>query len=101
LKERYVWGRSYAASRSKLATTGKRLFWGAFSPALPLLMLTRMTMMAWRKRRTWGAFVKAFPLTAMLIVSWAIGEFMGYITGRPYSGGEAGGALVRGSSEAA
>jgi hypothetical protein len=101
LKERYVWGRSYAASRSKLATTGKRLFWGAFSPALPLLMLTRMTLMAWKKRRTWSAFVKAFPLTAMLIVSWAGGEFIGYITGRPYSGGEAGGALVRGSSEAA
>jgi hypothetical protein len=100
LKERYVWGRSYAASRSKLATTGKRLFWGAFSPALPVLMLTRMTMMAWKKRRTWGAFVKAFPLTAMLTVSWSWGEFMGYITGRPYSGGEAGGALVRGSSEA-
>jgi hypothetical protein len=101
LKERYVWGRSYAASRSKLATTGKRLFWGAFSPALPVLMLTRMTMMAWNKRRTWGAFVRAFPLTAMLIVTWSLGEFMGYITGRPYSGGEAGGALVRGSSEAA
>jgi hypothetical protein len=101
LKERYVWGRSYAASRSKLATTGKRLFWGAFSPALPVLMLTRMTLMAWKKRRTWSAFVKAFPLTAMLIVSWAAGEFIGYITGRPYSGGEAGGALVRGSSEAA
>lgn len=101
LKERYVWGRSYAASRSKLATTGKRLFWGAFSPALPVLMLTRMTMMAWKKRRTWGAFVRAFPLTALLIVSWSWGEFIGYITGRPYSGGEAGGALVRGSSEAA
>ena len=101
LKERHVWGRSYAASRSKLATTGKRLFWGAFSPALPLLMLTRMTLMAWKKRRTWGAFVKAFPLTAILIVSWSCGEFIGYITGRPYSGGEAGGALVRGSSEAA
>ena len=101
LKERYVWGRSYAASRSKLATTGKRLFWGAFSPALPLLMLTRMTLMAWKKRRTWGAFVKAFPLTAALIVTWSVGELMGYITGRPYSGGEAGGALARGSSEAA
>ncbi len=101
LKERYVWGRSYAASRSKLATTGKRLFWGAFSPALPVLMLTRMTMMAWKKRRTWSAFVKALPLTAMLIVSWSWGEFIGYITGRAYSGGQAGRALVRGSSEAA
>ena len=101
LKERYVWGRSYAASRSKLATTGKRLFWGAFSPALPVLMLTRMTLMARKKQRTWGSFVKAFPLTAMLIVSWSWGEFIGYITGRPYSGGEAGGALVKGSTEAA
>ncbi len=101
LKERYVWGRSYAASRSKLATTGKRLFWGAFSPALPVLMLIRMTLMARNKRRTWSAFVRAFSLTAMLIVTWSWGEFIGYITGRPYSGGEAGGALVRGSSEAA
>jgi Glycosyl transferase family 2 len=97
LQERYVWGRSYAATRAKLAGTRRRLFWAVFAPALPLLMLTRMTLMAWRKRRTLGAFVKALPLIAALSVSWSCGEFIGCLTGRPHSGGETAEALVRGS----
>jgi hypothetical protein len=80
MRERYVWGRSYAATRVGLASTSKRLFWSVFAPALPVLMLTRMTLMAWRKRRTMGAFFKAFPLTAALIVSWSWGELIGYLT---------------------
>jgi hypothetical protein len=97
LQERYVWGRSYAATRVKLASTGRRVFWAAFAPALPLLMVTRMTLMAWKKRRTLGSFLKALPLTAALSVSWSCGEFIGCLTGRPHSGGRTADALVRGS----
>ena len=82
LKERLVWGRSYAAARCKLAPQHRR-FWAVFSPALPLLLLARMTAMAWKKRRTLTPFLKALPLTSMLLISWALGELAGYVTGRP------------------
>ena len=80
LRERFVWGRSYAATRGALAAAPQRLFWSVFAPALPALMLARMTVMAWKKRQTFGAFLRAFPLTAALIVSWSCGEFTGYLT---------------------
>lgn len=100
LQERYVWGRSYAATRAKLAGTRRRLFWAVFTPALPLLMLARMTLMAWRKRRTLGAFVEALPLIAALSLSWSYGEFIGCVTGRPHSSRETTEALVRDSGGA-
>jgi hypothetical protein len=82
LQERFVWGRSYAASRSRLAPPMRRAFWAVFSPALPALLLARMTVLAWKKRRTLGPFCKALPLTGMLLAGWACGECAGYLTGR-------------------
>ncbi len=85
LKERFVWGRSYAAARITRAGTGQRVVWAALSPALPVLLLLRMSILAFKKRRTFVPFLKALPLTAILLVSWACGEFMGYVTGRANS----------------
>jgi hypothetical protein len=97
LAERYVWGRSYAATRARLAGPWKRAFWAAFSPALPLLMLGRMTWMAMRKRRTFGAYLRALPFTTALIVSWSCGELVGYLTGRANAAGTpAAEAIARG-----
>ncbi|HEY7339053.1 MAG TPA: hypothetical protein VH639_29460 [Bryobacteraceae bacterium] len=99
LGERFVWGRSYAATRAGLAGTPQRIFWSAFAPALPVLMLARMTSMAWKKRRTFGAFARAFPLTAALIVSWSWGELAGYLTGRANAAGsQAAEAISKGRS---
>jgi hypothetical protein len=98
MKERFVWGRSYAATRAALSAPSRRVFYAVFSPVLPLLMLARMKLMAWQKRRTFVPFVKALPLTALLVVSWSWGEFVGYITGRANSAGaKTAEALARGS----
>jgi hypothetical protein len=100
LKERSVWGRSYAATRARLAGTPKRAFWAVFTPALPALMLARMTLMAWKKRRTRGAFLKALPLVAALVTSWSWGELVGYVTGSANAAGsQAAEAIARGSQE--
>ena len=97
LRERFVWGRSYAATRAGLATAQQRLFWSVFAQALPPLMLARMTVMAWKKRRTFGAFLHAFPVTAALIVSWSWGELTGYLTGKANAqGAQAAEAISRG-----
>jgi hypothetical protein len=101
MKERFVWGRSYAATRAGLAGLGKRAFWAAFSPALPVLMLARMTVMAFRKRRSFGAYLKALPFTTALVVSWSCGELTGYLTGRAtYAGTPAAEAIARGTHSA-
>lgn len=98
LRERFVWGRSYAATRARLARVSQRVFWAAFAPLLPVLMMTRMTLMAWKKRRTVRAFLKAFPLTCALAVSWSCGEWTGYVTGRANAAGsQAADAIARGS----
>lgn len=82
LKERFIWGRSYAASRIRLASRLKRLLWGIGGPAIPGLILGRMVLIAWSKKRNLSVFMKALPITGMLVASWALGEMAGYLTGR-------------------
>src|ERR1035438_5297476 len=95
---RFVWGRSYAGTRARLAGTPRRVFWAVFTPLLPGLLVARMTLMAWKKRRTMGAFLKALPLTALLEVGWSCGEFIGYATARANAAGaQTAEALARGS----
>jgi hypothetical protein len=98
LKERFIWGRSYAGTRARLGTFPKRVFWALFSPALPVLMMMRMSLMALKKGRTVGAFLRAAPFTTALAVSWSCGELVGYITGpAPAAGVPAAEAIARGS----
>jgi hypothetical protein len=82
LRERFIWGRSYAATRSKLLGTGKRTIYAALSPALPPMLLLRMALTVMKKGRHIGTFLKTLPLTAMLTASWSLGEFTGYLANR-------------------
>jgi hypothetical protein len=91
LKERFIWGRSYAASRGKLSGGLKRAMYAALSPMLPGVLLLRMTMSVVKKGRCLDAFLKALPLTALLTVSWSLGELLGYLT----VGAGSAGALAR------
>jgi hypothetical protein len=83
LKERFIWGRSFAAARGRTAGKGKRFVYAALSPVLPFVLLFRMTSLAVKRRRRLWPFVRSLPLTAVLAVSWSIGEFVGYVTGSP------------------
>jgi hypothetical protein len=87
LRERYVWGRSYGATRARLAGPARRLFWSVFAFGIPILILARMTVSVCRKRRTALPFLKALPLTAALVVGWSCGELAGYWTGRANAAG--------------
>jgi hypothetical protein len=82
LKERYIWGRSYAATRSHLLSGAKRIIYAILTPMLPVVLLLRMSVNVIKKRRLIGSFLKALPLTAMLLVCWSSGEFIGYVTAR-------------------
>jgi hypothetical protein len=101
LKERFVWGRSFGGTRARRAGTLRRVLRAVLAPLLPALILTRMTLMAWKKRRTMAAFLKALPLTVALTLSWSWGEFVGYVTGRASAAGSpTAEAIARGSRAA-
>ncbi|MGH7665461.1 MAG: hypothetical protein ACRENI_14410 [Gemmatimonadaceae bacterium] len=81
LRERFVWGRSYAATRSTLVGRSRAIAYAALAPALLPLLLLRMLRTVLRKGRCRGAFLRALPLTALLTASWSLGELTGYVTG--------------------
>jgi hypothetical protein len=79
LKERFIWGRSYAMARGGAAGGATRKRYAALVPALPAVLLLRMIATVMKKRRRLGVFLKALPLTAILTVSWSYGELVGYL----------------------
>lgn len=81
LRERFVWGRSYAANRMPGASTRQRLVYAALSPVLPLILLARMTATSRGKGRLFSRFVRALPITALLVTAWSAGEGIGYVVG--------------------
>lgn len=83
LRERYVWGRSYAATRAAALPRLRRLMLAALSPALPPVLVLRQLKGVMRTRRNRAAFLRALPLSILLSLAWSYGELVGYITARP------------------
>jgi hypothetical protein len=83
LRERFVWGRSYAATRGAFLNGPKRMAYALLAPALPVILLSRMADTAWKRRRHFGEFLRAFPFAVMLVTIWSLGECVGYLTARP------------------
>lgn len=79
--ERFTWGRSFAGTRVAGAGS-KRFIWAAMSWVLPLLLTGRVVVNSVRRRRLVGKMLIALPIILLLQSFWAIGEFVGYITGR-------------------
>jgi Glycosyl transferase family 2 len=74
LRERLVWGRSYAGSRVAQA---------ALTPLLPFVLTWRLLKGVLQKRRAIGRALLALPLLFLLSAVWSCGELIGYLTGRP------------------
>lgn len=92
IKERFVWGRSYAGTRSRLLGGAKRWVCAAAAPVIPGVLTGRMALGVLRKGRNRGAFLKALPLIGLLTVSWSLGEWLGYVTACAYGSTLAGDA---------
>ncbi len=81
LRERFVWGRSFAGTRVADATLTNRAFYAAISFLLPAILTGRILSGALGRRRNLGRLALALPLIVLLEMIWACGEFMGYVTG--------------------
>ena len=81
MRERFIWGRSYSATRNVSLGLPKRLALAAASPLLPAVLTFRLARTAFERRRYFGKFLRALPLTVILLASWGAGEGIGYISG--------------------
>lgn len=83
IRERFVFGRLFAAKRFRRADTGRRLVYAALTPLLPVLLYARIARRCLKDGRLAGRmFAATLPLTALL-VAWSAGELVGYLTARP------------------
>ncbi|MCI0790974.1 MAG: hypothetical protein J4N34_02545 [Chloroflexi bacterium] len=79
VRERLVWGRSYAATRCLLLGS-ERFAYALLTPILPMLMAFRLTVNVAKRRRGIRKCLEAFPVILLLLSAWALGEMMGYLT---------------------
>jgi len=83
LRERFVWGRSYAGTRVAGAPLARRAIFAAISFLLPFLLTLRLLRGTLARKRDIGRFLACLPLVFLLQLGWAFGEFVGYATGDP------------------
>lgn len=88
VEQSYHLGRSYAARRVSGASLPKRIFFGAFSLVLPVLLPARIVLNTLRKGRNIGPLLRAFPFIILLMLFWSYGEFCGYLLGDGRSAAE-------------
>jgi hypothetical protein len=79
MQEFWVWGLSYARTRSMMLGRWQRLLYASLMPVLPGLMLFRLARVIFGRRRSRGRFLRAMPLLALFALSWAGGELLGYV----------------------
>ena len=82
LRQRWHYGRGYAADRVKESSLPIRVVLGAGSLALPVLLCARIAMDSVRRRSLFG-FLESFGWILLLTIAWSCGEMAGYMSGKP------------------
>ena len=81
LRQRFHYGRWFAAERAASATAVLRLLHAGFCPLLPLLLTTRLFRLALARGHS-AAFLGALPWVLLFETLWSAGEFCGYLLGK-------------------
>lgn len=80
LRERFVWGRSFAGTRATEITLTQRVMFAGLSFLLPAILTWRIVSQALRRRRHLDKLAQALPLIFLLEIIWSFGELAGYVT---------------------
>ena len=80
--ERYAFGRLFGATRIDHSPASRRLFYALVSPALPFVLMRRMTAKAREDSALWKEYVRALPSILTMVAAWSWGEWLGYVTKR-------------------
>ncbi len=79
--QRFLYSRSYAGARMRGKSLPARLATGAAALALPPLLLLRITRSLMAKQVPMGRVLATMPFIGAFVVSWGLGEVVGYWTG--------------------
>ena len=82
VRQRFHYGRGYAADRVRGRALPIRLLFGLGTAALPALLVSRLAAAAARSGRG-PDFLRALPWTFVLCAAWSLGELAGYLSGPP------------------
>lgn len=83
LRDRYAFGRLFAATRVAGAPLVKRIVWAAATLLLPPVLVLRAARNAFGRGRHRRAFLRALPALLLVTCAWMAGEMLGYLTGAP------------------
>ena len=82
LRQRFNYGRGYAAARTRGKTRWRRALYALCTPVLPMLFAWR-TGKANRRSGLLGKFARALPWFFLFQAAWSAGEACGYLFGAP------------------
>ena len=85
LKDRLNFGRLFGSGRAQSFSMIFRVVYAIAALMLPPLTVGRVAQNVFRKKRCIPEFFWALPIVMLLNCVWAIGEFLGYLTGRSAS----------------
>lgn len=83
VRDRYGFGRLFAATRVEATGLLQRLAYAAGSLLLPAVLTARVAATVWKKGKARGTFIRVLPALLVTTTVWALGELTGYLTGRP------------------
>jgi hypothetical protein len=82
LYERYAFGRLFGCTRLDFCSAGRRWYYCALAPLLPLVLLARMAAKAASSTQLLGRFLRSIVPLALMVLCWSWGEWLGYLTRR-------------------
>lgn len=74
-------GRAFAGMRSAQFPLWRKGVYSLLSLALPILKLYRLAVVVYNRRKYRSQFIFSIPFTVLFLVSWSIGEMLGYAAG--------------------
>ena len=80
--ERYAFGRLFGSARVATVGGSRRAYFSLLAPALPVLLMGRMTAKAASNPAARRKFVQALPSLLAMVGAWSWGEWLGYLTRR-------------------
>lgn len=80
-QQRFWYSRYFAGTRWQPAARLSRAIAAALTPALPVLLLTRIATAAWRRPTLRRPLLRSLPLLTGFVLVAAAGELVGYVAG--------------------
>jgi len=77
--QRFWHGREFGSKRALSLGVPKRIVFILLSPLIPFLYLFRITRRVLDKKKHISKYILSLPILILFLVSWATGEFSGYL----------------------